>query len=337
MNDEFYMNLALNEAWKHQILTFPNPAVGCAILDKNGQILSVKAHEKAGNLHAEANAVLSALCAISPKFRTKFADSCANLEAGEIYNFILENHENLLFGGTAFVTLEPCAHFGKTPPCANLLRDLGFKKVVISVADKNKIASGGAEILKAAGIGVKMGVCENEGRNLIEPFLRWSEGNFTFFKLAMTANGVISGGKISSLSARTHMHKIRDRLELLAIGGNTVRFDRPTLDSRLCAGKAPNVFIYSKRGEFDQEIPLFNVKNRSVKIGSNLDEIRKKRLVMIEGGENFMRNLPEFVEHFLIYFGSGFKDALNLRLDLNLEPLHIGKIDDFYFGWFKKA
>ena len=72
MNDEFYMGLALSEAWKFQILTYPNPAVGCLILDENGQILSCKAHEKAGYLHAEPTAILFALCKKSEKFKDDF-------------------------------------------------------------------------------------------------------------------------------------------------------------------------------------------------------------------------------------------------------------------------
>ena len=72
MNDEFYMGLALSEAWKFQILTYPNPAVGCLILDENGEILSCKAHEKAGYLHAEPTAILFALCKKSEKFKDDF-------------------------------------------------------------------------------------------------------------------------------------------------------------------------------------------------------------------------------------------------------------------------
>ena len=72
MNDEFYMDLCLKEAWKFQILTYPNPAVGCAVLDKNGALLSIKAHEKAGFLHAEPRAIFFALCKILPNFASHF-------------------------------------------------------------------------------------------------------------------------------------------------------------------------------------------------------------------------------------------------------------------------
>ena len=88
MNDEFYMDLALSEAWKFQILTYPNPAVGCLILDKNGQILSCKAHEKAGYLHAEPTAIFFALCKKSEKFKDDFIKAyndkfSSNIKEGE--------------------------------------------------------------------------------------------------------------------------------------------------------------------------------------------------------------------------------------------------------------
>ncbi|MBP3224717.1 MAG: hypothetical protein J6M14_05350, partial [Campylobacter sp.] len=195
MTNEFYMNLAALEAWKYQILTFPNPAVGCVIADKCGKILSINSHKKAGLLHAEANAVFVALCEMSEKFlndflqiyesefgvnlsqicknpqnliygdffenfgtvsaKSRFANQILefkNLNANFVYEFITQNHANLLSGGTAFVTLEPCAHIGKTPSCAFLLKNLGFKKVVIGVADLNEKASGGGEILAQSGV-----------------------------------------------------------------------------------------------------------------------------------------------------------------------------------------
>lgn len=354
MNDEFYMSLALNEAWKYQLLTFPNPAVGCVVVDKFGKILSVNAHKKAGLLHAEANAVFEALCKINSKFFSKFISQYEakfgikfepnlsqilefdSLNTDFVYEFIIKNHENLLKNAKAFVTLEPCSHTGKTPPCANLLANLGFEQVVIGSKDRNKIACGGGEILKNSGVEVKFGILLEQCDELIEPFVAWSNGNFSFFKLAISANGVIKGGIISSQNSRAHAHKIRSLVDLLVIGGSTVRIDRPILDSRLnLGGKNPDVLIYSRLGKFDPNLPLFGVKNREVYIKDSLNLAWEKKFVMFEGGENFLKNLPTNIKWLLIYRSSKFLSASNANLDLNLKILHETKFNEDSQIWCK--
>ena len=347
------MDLAINEAWKYQILTYPNPAVGCVIVGQNGEILSIKAHQKAGFLHAEPRAVFFALCGLSAEFLAKFIVEyeakfglkfstikeleSTDLDAKFTYDFILTNHANLLKGASAFVTLEPCSHIGKTPACASLLASLGLGRVVIGVSDTNQIASGGAKILQNANISVKMGVCKEKAQNLIAPFRAWQSGNFSFFKLAMSLNGVISGGKISGEYSHIHMHSLRAKVDAIAIGGGTVRTDRPLLDTRLVGGGAnPDIFIYSHGTDFDKSIPLFGVAGRKVSIVSSLSEIRQKPLVMIEGGENLLRNLPAFVEYFLIYFSDRFIDRAGARLELPLQALYMGECYGERYGWFKR-
>lgn len=353
INDEFYMSLALKKAWEFQLLTYPNPAVGCVTLDKNGKILSIKAHKKSGFLHAEPLGAFFALCALSKDFLAKFLKEYnhkfslnfsdlsqlekVDLEPKFTYEFILQNHDDLLKGAKIYVTLEPCSHEGKTPSCANLLKELKFSEVIIARADENSIACGGAEILKSGGIKVKFGVLKDAADELIEPFLAWQGGNFSFFKLALNANGVASGGIISNELSRTHSHKLRSVCDLLVIGGNTVRIDRPVLDTRLISsGKNPDVLIYSKGQKFDKNIPLFKVKNRSVEISDSLENAFKKPLVMFEGGENFLKNLDKRVEWFLIYRSSQFKDAPNVGLNLKLKRLFGSNFLDDGYGWFKR-
>ena len=350
MNDEFYMDLALSEAWKFQILTYPNPAVGCLILDENWQILSCKAHEKAGYLHAEPTAIFFSLCKKSEKFKKDFIKAyndkfSSNIKEGEFsllepkftYEFILNNHSNLLKNAKAYVTLEPCSHHGKTPPCANLLKELGFSEVIIGSYDENKVASGGGNLLKSAGIKVKFGVLKEHCDKLLEPFLAYQNGGFSFLKIALSKNGVASGGIITNELSRTHVHKLRSVIDTLVIGGNTVRVDRPKLDSRLVSGgKNPDVLIYSRSDKFDKTIPLFSVPGRKVSIQKKLS---LKGLSMFEGADEFLKLAKDGklanVKWLLIYQSSNFKDGKNLSLDLNLKPLFSGKFGDDSYTWYE--
>ncbi|HED9841293.1 TPA: bifunctional diaminohydroxyphosphoribosylaminopyrimidine deaminase/5-amino-6-(5-phosphoribosylamino)uracil reductase RibD, partial [Campylobacter jejuni] len=247
----------LNEAWKYQFLTYPNPAVGCVILDKNEKILAIKAHEKAGLAHAELNAIAHAFKSLRPEISLP-------KEANALHEFICKNHQGVFKDSIAFVTLEPCSHQGKTPPCAKLFSELGFKKIFISVKDENKIASGGAEFLKKQGIEVEFDILKEEGKKLLKPFLKWQKGQFKLFKLALSMNGSPFGKIVSNELSRTYAHEIRAVIDLLVVGGETIRKDCPILDARLCKAKAPNLCILSRQNidNFDKNIPLFKVPNR---------------------------------------------------------------------------
>ena len=356
INDEFYMSLAIKKAWEFQILTYPNPAVGCAVLDAGGKLLSVAAHKKAGFLHAEPSAILLALCKKSEAFLSDFLREYhaalgvkfesapelenAYLEPNFTYEYILQNHGDLLKGAKAYVTLEPCAHRGKTPPCAELLRHLKFAEVIIARSDENAVASGGAHILQSGGVAVKFDVLRQQADDLVEPFLSWQKGNFSFFKLAISANGVAVGTAqskiISNLASRTHSHRLRSAAELLVIGGATVRADRPRLDARLIdGGKNPNGMIYSRAREFDASIPLFGVAGRSVRVTSDINEAFAPRLTMFEGGENALKTLDERVKWLLLYRSSELLDVPAVRLNLKLKPLFHGELDGDVYGWYK--
>lgn len=331
ISDEFYLDLAINEAWKYQGLTYPNPAVGCVILSKNGEILSIQAHESSGSSHAELSATKQALLKINPHF--EFSQNPEKL-----YYEIFKNHKNLLKDSIFYVTLEPCAHHGKTPACSDLLIELGIKRVVIGTKDNNKIASGGAQKLKKANIEVVFGVCESKCKELLLPFLLWNKQKFLFFKLALRLDGSFDNGAISSESSRKWMHSLRDCCDLLVVGGNTVRVDRPTLDARMINGKAPDILICTTK-EVDKTIPLFDVKNRKVMFQNNLDIPKEYKNVMIEGGNNFLNSFKNFADMFLVFRNSNFQDksvkTANLNLDLKL--LHTFNIENDIISWYIKA
>jgi diaminohydroxyphosphoribosylaminopyrimidine deaminase/5-amino-6-(5-phosphoribosylamino)uracil reductase len=178
---------------------------------------------------------------------------------------------------------------------------LKLRRVVISTLDPIKNHSGGVEILKSSGVEVELGVEEKRAKELIEPFVIWQERAFVVFKLAQSLNGRIGGGYLSSKESLTHTHKIREVIDMLIIGGNTVRTDRPTLDCRFSnPSKAPNVTIFSKKGSFEPDIPLFGVKNREVRVTQSLD-FSKPSLVLVEGGEGLLNSLKSSIDWSLHY------------------------------------
>ncbi|MCR6577083.1 bifunctional diaminohydroxyphosphoribosylaminopyrimidine deaminase/5-amino-6-(5-phosphoribosylamino)uracil reductase RibD [Campylobacter insulaenigrae] len=327
MNHEFYMNLAIDEAWKYQFLTYPNPAVGCVILDKNGKILSIEAHKEAGKAHAELEAVSKALKILNPNL-------VLPQNANDLHEFICKNHQNLLKDATAYVSLEPCNHQGKTPPCTKLFSTLGFSEVFIATKDEHKLASGGAEFLKNQGIKVQIGICEKRAKELLKPFLKWQKSSFKIFKLALSLNGSALGKIVSSKASRTYAHRIRSKLDLLVVGGETIRYDRPILDARLANAKAPNICILShkKLETFDKNIPLFGVPNRQVFSSIPNDA----RFIMYEGGENFLNVFKDEMDMFLIFSSSNLNTFENVKLDMKLKPLYKGFLENDTYGIYEK-
>ena len=325
-----FINLALEKAWAYQGLTYPNPPVGAVITDNQNNFISYGVHVKAGSPHAEVNAIKKAYHKLTND------DKIFNLkDSSEIHKYIHINHNGIFRDKHIYVTLEPCNHFGKTPPCSELISELGFKRVIIGTHDTNKKASGGVEFLKKNSLHVEVLNCST-CKELLEPFSTWQKESFVFFKLAMSNNGVIDGGTITCKESRELVHKLRDRCDLLVIGGNTVRIDRPTLDARLCDGKAPDVLIYSKTKEFDKDIPLFSVPNRTVHVEDNFDKIKEYKFVMIEGGEGMLEASKELVNHYLIFRSPHFKDGNSPKISLKLKELNSSCIGEDRLTWFKK-
>ena len=332
ISDEFYMRLALNEAWKYQGLTYPNPAVGCAVLDSSEKLLSVNAHQRAGEPHAEVMAIKDAY--LKNGGNQELLDIT---DANKIHNYLYDNHNNILRDATVYVTLEPCNHHGKTPPCSLLLSKLNIKRVVIAHNDLSDVASGGAEFLKQHNIRVTTGVLNKEASYLLEPFLLWQKNNFMLFKWAQRLNGSLDGGIVSSDKSRTLSHKIRSVCDLLVIGGNTIRVDRPTLDARLSGGKAPDVFIYSKEKNFDKTIPLFNVKNREVIIKDNLKEFKNRKFIFVEGSPTLLEKMSKEINWLMIFISPKMQSGKSmLMLNKNYEIIHQEKIDSDILIWMRK-
>jgi len=308
----FYMQLALNEAWKYQALTYPNPPVGALVLDKNGQILSIEAHHEAGTAHAELAAVTEAVKHLGDKQ----IDTITSPQ--EKHDYLCKHYKNTFCDATIYVTLEPCMHHGKTPPCSLLLTTLGFSTIVIGTTDPNTEASGAVDYLQKKGHTVITPVCPQSCEALLYPFIRWQNNqNFIFFKLAKFQNGTISGKHVSSEASRKLVHQIRTKIDLLVIGGDTVRHDKPTLDSRMVqSDKAPDILIYTGKDDIDRSIPLFHVPNRNVYIENSFAKLQNYKHIMIEGGEGMLHHTKELTDYYLFFTSPHIREGKKIEYNM---------------------
>jgi len=309
------MRLALQEAWQYQLLTYPNPAVGAVVTGSSGEVLSVGAHKEAGKPHAEVLAIRDAYIRLTGDMSLAGCDDAELLHAR-----LPELSKSLFHDKSIYVTLEPCNHTGQTPPCALLIERLGFGRVVIGSMDPNPLAAGGAARLENAGITVTKGIERAACDNLLLPFVRWQKGRFLFFKLAQSLNGIIDGGTISCEASRRWVHAVREKIDRLVIGGETVRTDRPVLDCRLTGGQAPDVAIFTRHPDsIDRSIPLFSVPKRRVEF---IDRLPEKGLVMIEGGAGTFEALKEEIDALVLFIAPFVKEGMGYNGGKNFDILH---------------
>jgi diaminohydroxyphosphoribosylaminopyrimidine deaminase/5-amino-6-(5-phosphoribosylamino)uracil reductase len=209
-----------------------------------------------------------------------------------------------------------------------------LQRVVIATSDPIKGHDEGMNLLE----NVTFGILQQEAEALLEPFKIWQKRAFVLFKLAQTSNGRIGGGYLSSKTSLEHVHQLRERCDTLLIGGNTVREDRPTLDCRFSGGEAPDVVIYSKKSGFDQDIPLFGVKERGVKVTNTLDFLDEPSFVMVEGGEGMLKVLKNRIDWLLVYQTPKLStNALSYNVEMNLQFLHQEKKDVDLMIWSKQV
>ena len=326
------MQLAIDEAWKFQGMTYPNPAVGCAVATSGDALISVSAHRKAGGPHAEVLALKDAYLQLTGDEKIiPLSDSQA------IHDYLMAHHNGCFTNCTLYVTLEPCSHQGKTPSCALLIKALGLKKVIIAHEDSNAEASGGAQILRAAGIETEAGLLRERAHALLTPFLRWKEEQFVCFKWAQRLDGSIDGGTISSHASRTMVHAMRNVCDLLVIGGNTVRTDRPTLDARMVEGKAPDVLILSSEKEFDGTIPLFGVHGRNVYVEDSLERMNQYENILIEGGPGMFEATKNTVDFYLCFVAPKSGGTIPFtKNEINFETLYQGRSGEDTVMWLCK-
>ena len=212
------MKKCLSLARRGEGFVSPNPLVGAVVLDKNGNIAGLGWHKKCGEAHAEVNAIADA-----------------------------KNKDINIKGGTIFVNLEPCSHYGKTPPCADLIIKEGLKKVVAGTIDPNpRVDGGGIKKLQKAGIDVVTGVLEQECKKLNEIFFKNQTEKLPFvaIKTATTMDGKTatktgSSKWITSQNARAQVQKLRNKYDAILTGSGTVLADNPSLTCRKRGGRNP--------------------------------------------------------------------------------------------------
>ena len=328
---EKYMNLALDAAWQFQGLTYPNPAVGCAIV-QNGAVIAVGAHAASGEPHAEVIALKEAYMALSIDRGIEELT-----KAQDIHDYLLKHHNGIFLFCDMYITLEPCTHEGKTPSCASLIQKMRPQNIYISHYDPNPEATGGAQFLTSGGMDVHYGLCEEKGNALLEPFIKWNEKNFVLFKWAQRLDGTVDGGLISDEASRKKVHEIRNVCDLIVIGGNTVRTDRPTLDARMVEGKSPDVLILSNTVDFDESIPLFDVEGREVFIEKTLEKVDAYKNVLIEGGPSMFEATKDIVDRYLCFLSPKSGGKVNFSQEkLDLKILQSDKLDNDLMVWMEK-
>jgi diaminohydroxyphosphoribosylaminopyrimidine deaminase/5-amino-6-(5-phosphoribosylamino)uracil reductase len=228
MDDQQWMKRALRLAEKGRGRTSPNPMVG-AILVKDGKVVGEGYHAKTGEAHAEIIA--------------------------------LQQAREEARGAILYLNLEPCTHYGKTPPCAPQVIEAGVKRVVIGMEDPNPLVKGkGIEILRKAGLDVAVGILEKECRRVNEAFCKYilKKEPFVILKVAATLDGKMATRNgdskwISGEASRRFVHKLRDQVDGVMVGIGTVLKDDPLLTARIRGGRDPYRIVLDSRLKVPEE------------------------------------------------------------------------------------
>jgi diaminohydroxyphosphoribosylaminopyrimidine deaminase / 5-amino-6-(5-phosphoribosylamino)uracil reductase len=262
MEDHYFMKMALALAEKGRGFTSPNPMVG-AVVVKDGKVVGKGWHAKAGEAHAEVNAID---------------------DAGQAAR-----------GATLYVTLEPCNHTGRTPPCTKKIIRAGIARTVIAMTDPNpEVTGGGIDCLRKAGIQVTQDVCEQQARKLNEVFINFCRTKlpFVILKTASTLDGQIATRTgdskwITGESARLFVHQIRHEVDAIMVGIGTIRTDDPSLTTRFPdrKGKDPRRIVLDTRLSIPENARVLNLDSEADTIivcgKSELDH--KKKALMKKG------------------------------------------------------
>ena len=317
MNATNFMKQALLLAQQGWPMVAPNPMVGCVIV-KDDKIVAKGYHEKYGEAHAEVNAINNLCTEINP------------------LDCIL------------YVTLEPCSHYGKTPPCADLIIKNGFKKVVVCNLDPNPLIAGkGIEKLKNAGIDVILGILEKKGIELNKRFFTFFEKKRPYYilKWAQTADGFISKlpipknreeNIIGDEEQQVKSHQLRANEMAIMVGKNTVLNDNPTLTTRLVEGKNPVRIFIDKNLEVPRNFNIYNYESKTIVFNGFKDVVENNiEFYKIDFTQNVLKQISDMlfdlkIQSVIIEGGSFLlKDFIKQKL---FDEIIIYKNENLWFG-----
>lgn len=249
--DQLYISRCIELAKKALGNTYPNPLVGSVIV-YNDQIIGEGFHQKAGQPHAEINAINSV------------------------------KDKELLKNSTIYVSLEPCSHFGKTPPCALKLKEIGFKRVVIATLDSHdKVNGKGQKILEDAGIEVLTSVLEKEAIELNKRFFTYHQKKrpFIILKWAQSHDGFIDRDfkptSISNSLAKQFVHQLRHNEHAILVGKNTALHDNPSLTTREIKGRNPIRILIDHQLEVPHHFNIYNNEAPTIVFNTLKEEINQ--------------------------------------------------------------
>lgn len=239
--DEKWMRTCFALAAKGAGSVSPNPLVG-AVIVLNGRLLGKGFHKKFGDSHAEVNAIKDA-----------------------------HTRRSNIRGATLYVNLEPCVHYGKTPPCVHVVVDEGIDRVVAAMKDPNPLVAGkGFDYLRSVGVKVIAGVLKSEAEKLNEKFLKYITTGLPFvaLKVAQTSDGFIAKKDgtskwISTKESRTIVHRLRSEYDAVVVGRGTAAIDNPKLTVRTIKGRNPFRVLIDGKLRTPVEATMFNDKYRS--------------------------------------------------------------------------
>lgn len=296
--DDVLLSHCLNLAWEAQTLALPNPSVSALVLDSNGNILATATHIKAGSPHAEVLALRDAYMRLTNDAKILACESSADLHA-----YLVANHNNIFHQCSLYVSLEPCNHYGKTPPCAHLIAALKLKKVRFIAKDSTPNAANGAHYIKEMGIDIAQtsnNALQSAGDELLLPFLCMQKnGKFVLFKLAQKLDGSYKG-RISCNEARVFTHNQRSMCDYICVSGKTFRSDSPKLNAREAKAPfdstyTPKVLIISRQ-HIAESIP------KHWRIMHDISELNALRgFIIIEGGFNLLDSIRSHIDMLLVH------------------------------------